>query len=268
MIYCEASINFADNDETVAAPVNIRDGRKSGERPSLETTGFELRSHKSAVTRWQDVADVDAHYYDEIEALCREISGCDAVLFYPAVLRGPEHVKKHDDFGPVQIAHSDYAESHGPIVRNQDHVYHMNLRPSMERAGVTPDDVTSAGRILTLQFWRNIGGLTLDFPMCFCDVRSTRRQDMVARSLPEYGGQRTDTEIMLLKPPATPDQYSWYTFPNMEPEEVVVFRGYDSELAEAGEPFWTLHTSFRDPVAGDQAKPRESIEMRAICLFF
>ncbi len=268
MIYCETSLNFADDDETVAVTIDMLDGRKSAERPNLEATGFELLKHRSAVTDWQDPADVNAHYYDEIETLCREIIGCDAVLFYPAVLRGPEHARKHDDFGPVQIAHADYAESHGPIVRDQDHAYHMNLRSSMERAGVTPDAVTAASRILTLQFWRNIGGPTPDFPMAFCDVRTTDRQDMIVRALPEYGGQRTDTEIMLLKPPARSDQYDWYTFPGMTDSEVVVFRGYDSDRVAAGEPFWALHTSFRDPVAGDHARPRESIEMRAICLFF
>ena len=53
----------------------------------------------------------------------------------------------------------------------------------------------------------------------------------------------------------------------MERDEVVVFRAYDSERAEAGQPFWTPHSAFIDPVAGPDAPTRESIEMRAICLF-
>ena len=67
--------------------------------------------------------------------------------------------------------------------------------------------------------------------------------------------------------PAEPTERRWYTFPSMTRDEVVMFRAFDSDLVDRGEPFWTPHSAFRDPTAGDDAPPRASIEMRAICLF-
>ena len=68
--------------------------------------------------------------------------------------------------------------------------------------------------------------------------------------------------------PPDGDDNEWYVFPEMQPEEVVLFRAYDSDRAASGEPFWTLHTAFRDPNQPADAPGRESIETRGICLFY
>ena len=45
-------------------------------------------------------------------------------------------------------------------------------------------------------------------------------------------------------------------------------RAYDSDRAGTGEPFWTMHTAFRDPHVADlAANRRESVEMRALCIW-
>ena len=53
----------------------------------------------------------------------------------------------------------------------------------------------------------------------------------------------------------------------MTVDEVVLFRAYDSDRAQQGLPFWTPHTAFADPTAGDDAPARQSVELRAICMF-
>jgi hypothetical protein len=47
----------------------------------------------------------------------------------------------------------------------------------------------------------------------------------------------------------------------MEPEEVLVFKLFDSDAARVQ---WTAHTAFDDPTAAPDAPPRESIEIRTI----
>ena len=47
----------------------------------------------------------------------------------------------------------------------------------------------------------------------------------------------------------------------------VAFRAYDSDRVAKGEPFWTPHSAFVDPTVPADAPARESLEMRAICLF-
>ena len=50
----------------------------------------------------------------------------------------------------------------------------------------------------------------------------------------------------------------------MNRDEVVMFKTYDSNE----KPFMpTLHSAFDDPTSNENASPRESIEVRAICFF-
>ena len=50
-------------------------------------------------------------------------------------------------------------------------------------------------------------------------------------------------------------------------DEVIAFRTYDSLCEREGRPFWTPHSAFVDPNAPEAARPRESLEMRVLCLF-
>ena len=53
----------------------------------------------------------------------------------------------------------------------------------------------------------------------------------------------------------------------MSRSEVLVFRTFDSRLAASGDAFWTPHSAFIDNTIGTNAPARESVEMRALCLF-
>jgi hypothetical protein len=54
----------------------------------------------------------------------------------------------------------------------------------------------------------------------------------------------------------------------MTKDELAVFRAYDSDLAAQGLPFWTPHSAFHDTSVDATPEPRESFEIRAICLFW
>ena len=60
------------------------------------------------------------------------------------------------------------------------------------------------------------------------------------------------------------DSHKWYFYPKMNRDEVVMFKTYDSNE----NPFMpTLHSAFDDLSCNSKVSPRESIEVRAICLF-
>ena len=174
--------------------------------------------------------------------------------------------ERSPDLAPVHFVHSDYTESYRAMLEDEGHPYRGILAPSMEAAGVTGDDLAAARRIVTLQFWRNIGPPVMDCPLAFCDARTVARDTMQPILVPEYGGIATGFQSFQVGPPDDPEAHHWYTFPALAADEVVVFRAYDSERAEAGEPFWAPHTAFADPTVPQDAPWRESLEMRAICL--
>ena len=133
------------------------------------------------------------------------------------------------------------------------------------------EDNFSASDVDCLSYSRDmsvhVGAPDVDYPLCFCDARSVRREELTPIRVAEYGGLKTEFDAFAVSAPTEGRTHDWYVFPDMTPDEVVAFRAYDSDRVERGEPFWTPHVSFRDPNRDDAAAPRTSMEMRAICLF-
>ena len=51
----------------------------------------------------------------------------------------------------------------------------------------------------------------------------------------------------------------------MRREEALVFKVFDS--LQDGRARWTAHTAFDDPTTPENARPRESIEIRTLAFF-
>ena len=262
--YCEASLNFVGAEGPVPRMQTIYDARHIT-HCSIDDCGFQLVEHHSTVRDWSDTDEIDAVHYDEVTGLAKNMTGCDWVLFFPAIVRNPRQVKASADFAPIQFAHSDYTEKYYDTLLTPGQAYHKIAMQFAERAGFSESDIGDVKRVLTLQLWRNTGAESPDYPLCFGDTRSFMRDRLIPVPVDEYGGLETRFESFAIAPPAG-DEYHWYTYPQLQSHEVVMFRAYDSDRVRAGLPFWTPHTAFFDPTV-ENAPPRQSIEMRAICLF-
>ena len=138
---------------------------------------------------------------------------------------------------------------------------------ALAAAGITAETVAGAKRLLILQFWRNVGPSLPDLPIAFIDAQSVNKADMHQVHVPNYAGGDFAFDTLGVTPPPNGSKHDWYVFPDMQVDEVVVFRTFDSAMAARGEPYWTPHSAFEDPNAGRHAPPRRSIEVRATCLF-
>jgi hypothetical protein len=132
---------------------------------------------------------------------------------------------------------------------------------------VTAQDVQDASRVVILQFWRNIGPAKMDFPLAFCDARTLRADE--ARPIPvnDYAGSGVNFEALAVAAPDEPARHHWYAFPELQPDEAVAFRTFDTDLVATGATFFTPHSAFRDPEVEVGQPSRVSVELRAICLF-
>ena len=263
-VYAEATLHYMGAEGPEPVSQAIQNGREQA--TTVWQQGFELIKLPSRVSNWQDLSAVEAVHYDEITSWAKTFTGCDAVLFFPALLRNVETQAESDDYAPIQLAHSDYTENYADMIKDPNSAYQQVLKPSMERAGVTSDKLGSVKRVLTLQFWRNVGPELMEYPLTVCDCTTVGRDELMPIRVESYGGQETQFDAFsLLKTPAAKDHH-WYTYPKMKTDEVLLFRAFDSEAAGSGQPFWTPHTAFYD--ANGSGTPRASVEMRAICLFF
>ena len=202
-----------------------------------------------------------------ISALAKQLTGCDHALVGGHIRRNPEQARQHSALTPIQFVHSDFAASYLNVIRERYRTQTPETQSSLQRAGATIDDVMHAKRLLIIQFWRNTGPAKMDFPLAFCDTRSVADEAALPLSVTDYAGSGVDFETLMVTRPTHPSEHHWYYFPEMTPDEVVVFRTFDTDMAKAGTHFWTPHSAFQDPEVQLGQPARRSIELRATCLF-
>ena len=261
---CRSTLNYLDGGMT---EVTIRDGR-TADLPGWETCGFELRAHDTAVTDWADDEMIERVHYPEIAQLAKQLSGCDHVLVFGHIKRNPIKAAEHGDLAPITLVHSDFADSYGDVIRGRYRSPGPDAERSLAEAGLTGEDVERAQRTLVLQFWRNIGPAKMDQPLAFCDARTVPRSQIRAFPVTNYAGGGIDFDALGVVAPDDPAEHGWYWFEGLRPDEVVVFRTYDTARIGTDEPYWTPHSAFRDPEVELGRPSRSSIELRATCLYF
>lgn len=267
--FCRAALNYVSHGEAtvVTRDVEILDGRVAA-LPGWEECGFELVEHPSAVRDWSDDDEVVAVHHAEVETLAEAMTGCDHALVTSHIKRGPDQARQHQDLAPITFVHSDFAPSYLDLIRGS---FRSADNPGGARAlarhGLTPEAVEDASRVVILQFWRNLGPAKMDHPIAFCDARTVGVDDAKAFAVSNYAGSGFDFEALGVRAPDEPGGHDWYAFPEMLPHEVVAFRTFDTDLVREGKTFFTPHSAFRDPDVSVGKPARQSIELRATCIY-
>jgi hypothetical protein len=225
----------------------VHNGRLFLERLSLDEQGFVFVEHKTKVADFFDVDQLQSVYYPEVEQLIKRASGAARVVIFDHTLRSGDETEREAKLirEPVLSAHNDYTEWSG---RNR-------VRE------VLPDEAESLleRRFAIIQVWRAINQPIQSNPLAVADAKSVALEDFLIaeRRYPHRVGQ---TYRLKYNP-----NHRWFYFPEMRRDEALVFKVYDSETD--GRARFTPHTSFKDPASPADARPRQSIEMRAFAFF-
>ncbi|MBT9599015.1 MAG: methyltransferase [Vitreoscilla sp.] len=243
-----------ENCEYDFRDVRIADARGLAGHTSVHGEGFELWSASSAVDSFHDSEVITRMYYPEcIELACAATGGSSAVVF-DHLLRKRESGRPPLTFGrkgdgtqpgSVGRVHNDYTDESG-----------------RRRLGLVlrdPELVARVRRYCIVNIWRSVKGPIVDTPLAVCDARTVSVRDMVASEI-----RYTDRagEIYLFE---HSDQHHWYYYPEMDRDEALVFKQYDSRVS--GVARFTPHAAFDLPDIPDDAPLRESIEVRCLVLF-
>jgi len=225
----------------------IHDGRAQRDSFGLDTSGFELADHPTAMRDFFDPEELRRVYYPEMERLIAAHAGAARVHIFDHTLRtGDEDVRQARKIRePVRSVHNDYTEWSGPQ-RVKD---------------LLPDEAPDllSRRFAIIQVWRAINAPIAKDPLAIAEAGSLAQRDFIAaeRRFPDRVGEIYQFEHN----PA----HRWYYFSKMLRDEALVFKVYDS--AKDGRARWSMHTSFEDPMTPPDAGPRESIEIRAFAFF-
>ena len=267
---CHATLTYSARERSepggVAVDVEILDGRHA-DLPRWDECGFELIGHHSIVEDWANDDEVAAVHYAEVEAIARDLTGCEFAMVSDHVKRTANVAKRPREQAPVHLVHSDFAAGYDDIARASYRNVRGRGAAALARCGLTGDDVADAGRIVMVNVWRNIGPPRMDLPLAVCDARTVTPAETRPFHYTGYvaGGRSFDALDVLA--PDLPIQHRWYSYPEMTSDEVLAFRTYDTDLVRKGRTWFTPHSAFREPGAPDDAPPCSSIELRVMCLF-
>src|SRR5271170_8114132 len=228
----------------VEQSVLVRNGREMLSKLSLDTNGFVLTEHETAVKDFYDPDEVKSIYYPEVERLLKKVTGSERVVVFDHIVRNPVLAERGEKGARslAKFVHNDYS---------------MESAPGRVRAHL-PEEAEHLleNRFAEINVWRAIRGPIESSPLALCDARSLGAADIVPTDL-VYRERVGETLGFLYNP-----EHRWYYFPQMQRNEAILLKCYDSR--DDGRARFTAHTSFEDPNSPPDAAPRESIEVRAL----
>jgi hypothetical protein len=254
-----------------AHAVKVRDARPIADHFKLDTHGFELVRHRSAVRDFFERAEVDAIYPGEVAAAVKALTGATRVAALGWMARTSGDLTRHK--------RESVGYTHSGGVQPPAGEAHVDMTPERaERMARRTYERTFPGgpgysRFIASSFWRAFSEPPQDTPLAVCDARSVRPEEGTTNTM--FVVDRIPDEASMLGPMPNEDQvpgaaifqfspaHRWWYFSCMTREEAIIVKFHDSDRTRA----WrTPHTAFRDPTY-PHAKPRHSVEFRTIAYF-
>jgi len=228
--------------------VKIANGRNRIGDFGLDSAGFELVRHETAVRDFYDPDQIERVYEPEVAKLVQSLTGASRILIFDHTYRtDSDKVRQARQVrDAVPLVHNDYTDRSAPQ-RVRD------LLPAGEA------DALPSARFAIINLWRSVGEPVETTPLAMCDARSIRDADLLAME------RRARDRVGEMQQATYDADHRWYYFPKMDRNEALVFKTYDSAMD--GRARRSLHSAFANPTAASDAPPRESIETRMFAFF-
>lgn len=227
--------------------VAIHSARPILETLSLDLQGFAATRARTAVHDFDDPEELKRVYDAEVAALVLARTGArKALVFDHTIRRITGTDASASQRAPVYTVHNDYTDKSGPQ-RVRD------LLPAQEAERALKH------RFAIINVWRSINGTVTDTPLAFADARSVAQEDWIATDL-KYPDRTGEVYRVAFNP-----QHRWYYVPNLQPDEVLLLKTFDS--ATDGRARYMPHSAFNDPATKPGTAKRQSIESRVLAFF-
>ena len=239
----------------------IRDARQAV-NIGLEKSGFELIQRPTSISNFLDNEEVMDVYYDECKTLAKELTGASLAFTYDHLIREPG--RQISGGGTDGQSYVTGKEAGGGYIGTAHMDYTDNTTWSSYLALHNEQPPKSPRKVISLNFWRGLSSVVDDYPLGVCDARTVKENDLFETIVYGYGASNYswhDIGIETFSVKYSEDQ-RWFYYPHMRPDEVLVFKAYDS----AGVVGNTCpHSTFSNPLADPKSPARRSIELRVLC---
>lgn len=243
--------------------VTIHDGRACTGVHTLASNGFEFARHRSSVAANPETFEAAnsqqimpsgllGTYSDEMIEFLKSYVG--ASYMVPQVgsfiARTSKRAKSPTWAGTANMVHLDYTTEAAELF----------LKWNIEQLG---GDQPPYSHFAFIQTWRAVSPGPQDNTLAICDGASVPFEDGVEIDA-VMGPVDVPGKCFPFRLCKYREGHKWYYLPDMEPDDLLLFKGYDSRTPQAMN---AMHTAFDNPRAGDDAAPRRSIEARFIAFF-
>lgn len=249
----------------------MRDGRPIVDAFNLDTHGFVLHKHQSQVKNFLDNDEVAAIYPAEAVVIIKALTGADMVFPQGWMVRTPgelavqKKVAGYQHQGGVQPpageAHCDFAPDVAERVAEK---YYQQMCP-----GGKPYK-----RFISASLWRCFTEGPQDWPLAMCDARSVTPGEgikntlVVVDEIPSMEEMKKpipgEEHMLAAHIYQFSPEHRWWYFSNMNRDEILYFKFYDSDSSVAQA---VPHTAFADHSFANP-NVRMSIELRSMAYFF
>jgi len=245
-----ARVDVADWSKTNMAlqPHDLRlfDARGIAAALSPDREGFTLTRHESGLTATSDMAADGPGYLESVAGFLRELTGASLVL--PQGTGLLKRANTAGAIGPSRWVHMDYTRP-------------AALKWVTWIEGWEGVPLRQHRRFAVLQTWRCLTPPLCDNTLALCDASSMSAADCIVfdaamRTPYDEPGNQFESQFARFNP-----AQRWYYFSDLRPNELIVFKGFDSDPARDAQP---LHNSIDLPGGG---APRVSVEARFFAFF-
>jgi hypothetical protein len=224
-------------------PMRVHDARAHAAELSFERNGFTLLKHKTDID-FQSREDVTKRYFPQVSKIVSDLTGARDVIVFADLIRSEV---REEGCEPALSAHIDFCED---TIRRFVQIF----RPQQAEQYLHK-------RLMAINLWRPIVPVKR-LPLALCDALSVDHRDfltiyLIGREAPDGKGNFAGLNM------AYNPSHRWFYYPDMQPDEVLAFKLYDSGDRTAG---LTGHTAFDDPASPSDAVRRISHEVRTIAV--
>lgn len=239
-------------------PVTIRNARLAGPF-TLDDHGFCIGRHHTEITDWASNYGPEGAYARQVSEVAKRLSGADLVLPMGGMVRSSGQTSASIQ-PPAAETHVDFTQRCAERIAG---TLYRKFHP----------DGAGYRRFIAFSLWRALSPAPQDTPLALCEGRSVRDDEGThntkvdvdeiptgdALFAPIEGEENMAAATIFHHSP----DHRWWYFPDMDSDEVVFIKFYDSDHRTA----WRCpHTAFRDTTRPD-ARERRSMEFRAIAYF-
>ena len=235
--------------------IDVINGRELNPPPTLDSHGFQLLIAPTKL----DLMDTDivrSQYYEQCREMLLKATGCQEV-------RGGGHEYRNGfggESGPRGAK---------PTPNGSGGAYALGIHADM--CAVVEDAflriIPDERHFQSINIWRStkLDELIETMPLAVCDMRSVDPNDIVFGDGMNTGNIKQYTKVVDQRIVYSPKQW-WYYFPDMSPDEVLIFRQYETRQ-ETLNLRTVFHQAVKDPNTRPNAPMRSTIEVRMQAIY-